>query len=182
LRIGAAGRSLPELIQRVYSPQSANANERRTFLLRGGLSSGESSMQILLWVVSLLLIAEFVMAPINLWTGRTLSNFTRFTGLSPRIATSVFAPAKLLGAAFIGVGLFVPILSVAGACILGIISLVYLYYLCEPSRRDLGGIVMFALSLACAATVIWVNGESALHAVGLAPQFASANIPLSHAP
>jgi hypothetical protein len=33
--------------------------------------------------LSLLVIAEFVMAPINLWTGRTMPLFTRFTGYAP---------------------------------------------------------------------------------------------------
>jgi hypothetical protein len=39
-------------------------------------------MTIAVWILSLLLIAEFVMAPINLWTGRTMLLFTKFTGLS----------------------------------------------------------------------------------------------------
>jgi hypothetical protein len=46
-------------------------------------------------ILSLLLAAEFVFAPVNLWTGRTIGNFVRFTGLPPRFATLVLAPAKL---------------------------------------------------------------------------------------
>ena len=48
-------------------------------------------MTIAVWFLSLLLIAEFVMAPINLWTGRTMPLFTRFTGFPPEVATRVFA-------------------------------------------------------------------------------------------
>ena len=55
-------------------------------------------MTALAVVLSVLLIAEFVFAPINLWTGRTMANFTRFTGLSPRFATRILAPLKLLTA------------------------------------------------------------------------------------
>jgi hypothetical protein len=36
-------------------------------------------MTVAVWILSLLLIAEFVMAPVNLRTGRTMPLFTRFT-------------------------------------------------------------------------------------------------------
>src|ERR1700680_4836230 len=62
-------------------------------------------MTIAIWILSLLLIAGFVMAPINLWTGRTMPLFTRFTGFPPTVATRVFAPAKLARAALGATGL-----------------------------------------------------------------------------
>jgi hypothetical protein len=52
-------------------------------------------MTIAAAVLSLLLAAEFTAAPVNLWTGRTIGNFTRYTGLPPRFATQVLAPVKL---------------------------------------------------------------------------------------
>ena len=62
-------------------------------------------MIIAIWIVSLLLIAEFIMAPINLWTGRTMPLFSKFTGFSPGTARRVFAPVKLTAAVLIAVGL-----------------------------------------------------------------------------
>lgn len=50
-------------------------------------------MTVAIWILSVLLIAEFVFAPVNLWTGRTIGNYTRFTGLPPWLATRVLAPA-----------------------------------------------------------------------------------------
>ena len=64
-------------------------------------------MRIAAIVLSVLLIAEFVMAPINLWTGRTMPLFEKFTGHRPDVARRVFAPVKLLGAALVLAGLFV---------------------------------------------------------------------------
>jgi len=65
-------------------------------------------MTIAVWTLSLLSIAEFTFAPLNLWTGRTMPNFTRFTGLPPRVATQVFAPVKLATGAALAGGLAVP--------------------------------------------------------------------------
>ncbi len=52
-------------------------------------------MTIAIWVLSVLLIAEFVMAPVNLRAGRTMPTFTAFTGYSPNAARRIFAPVKL---------------------------------------------------------------------------------------
>jgi hypothetical protein len=56
---------------------------------------------VAVWILSLLLIAEFVMAPVNLWTGRTMPLFVRFTGYPRSVATRVFAPVKLASAALV---------------------------------------------------------------------------------
>lgn len=102
-------------------------------------------MTIAISILSVLLIAEFVMAPINLWTGRTMPLFTRFTGFSPKTARHLFAPLKLAGAVMIGIGIALPALGLVGATALTIICLVYLVRLSAPSRRDRSGIVAFAL-------------------------------------
>jgi hypothetical protein len=74
-------------------------------------------MTIAVWTLSLLSIAEFTFAPLNLWTGRTMPNFTRFTGLPPRVATQVFAPVKLATGAALAGGLAVRALGLAGAAL-----------------------------------------------------------------
>lgn len=102
-------------------------------------------MIIAVWVLSLLLIAEFVMAPINLWTGRTMPMFTRFTGFPPAVARRVFAPVKLISAVLIGIGIAVPVLGLVGAVIITIVCLVYLIRLSAPGRRDGSGIAGFVL-------------------------------------
>jgi hypothetical protein len=96
-------------------------------------------------VLSVLLIAEFVMAPINLWTGRTMPMFLKFTGHSERTARQVFAPVKLVGAIAVAVGIALKPVSVAGAAILTAVCAYYLVRLAAPGRRDPSGI--FALVL-----------------------------------
>lgn len=102
-------------------------------------------MIVAIWILSLLLIAEFVMAPINLWTGRTMPLFARFTGFSPSAARRVFAPAKLAGAVLIGIGLALPAASVAGAAVIAGICAVYLIRLARPGRSVWSGVVAFAM-------------------------------------
>jgi len=102
-------------------------------------------MIIAIWILSLLLIAEFVMAPINLWTGRTMPLFTRFTGFAPTVARRVFAPVKLISAVLVGIGIAVPSVGLAGAVVITIVCLVYLVRLAGPGRRDGSGIAGFAL-------------------------------------
>ena len=102
-------------------------------------------MTIAVWILSLLLIAEFVMAPVNLWTGRTMPLFTRFTGYAPQVAARVFAPAKLASAVLVGIGLAVPAAGIAGGAIITGICAVYLARLAAPGRRDRLGIIGFAL-------------------------------------
>lgn len=114
-------------------------------------------MTALMWICSVLLIAEFVMAPINLWTGRTMPNFTRFTGLSPQVATTVFAPVKLLAALLVAIGLAVHPLGVAGAVVLAAVCAVYLIRLAAPGRRDPAGVAAFGLGLILAVVLAVVQ-------------------------
>jgi hypothetical protein len=102
-------------------------------------------MTIAVWILSPLLIAEFVMAPINLWTGRTMPLFIRFTGWPATVATRVFAPVKLASAALVAIGLAVPAAGIAGAAIVTGVCAVYLVRLAAPGRRDGSGIAGFAL-------------------------------------
>jgi hypothetical protein len=105
-------------------------------------------------VVSALLIAEFVFAPFNLWTGRTMENFTRFTGLPPRVATRVLAPIKLATAALLVAGLFVTAASVAGAILSLAICSFYLVRLADSSRRDVAGLIGFSIFAALAVVLV----------------------------
>ncbi len=40
-------------------------------------------MTVAIWILTIPLIAEWIMAPVNLWTGRTMPLFARFTGFPP---------------------------------------------------------------------------------------------------
>jgi hypothetical protein len=108
-------------------------------------------------VLSVLLVAEFVMAPINLWTGRTMPMFTKFTGHSPRTARLVFAPVKLAGAALVAAGLAAKPLSVAGAALLTAVCAYYLLRLAAPARRDGSGAAAFLLFGAWAVGLLAVQ-------------------------
>jgi uncharacterized membrane protein len=111
-------------------------------------------MIIAVWVLSILLIAEFVMAPINLWTGRTMPLFTKFTGFAPTVARLIFAPVKLVSAILVGIGLAVPVLGVLGAAVLSGVCLLYLVRLSAAGRRDGSGIAAFALFGAWAVALL----------------------------
>ncbi len=102
-------------------------------------------MTVGIWVLSILLVAEFVMAPINLWTGRTMVNFTKFTGYGPQIARLGFAPVKLLAAVLVAVGLAARFAGVAGAALTSAICVVYLVRLTGRGRRDRAGIIGFVI-------------------------------------
>jgi hypothetical protein len=107
-----------------------------------------------------LLIAEFVFAPFNLWTGRTMANLTRFTGLPPRVATQVLAPIKLTTAGLLVAGLFLPGVSVAGAILALAICGFYLIRLVHPSRRDAAGLIGFSIFAALAVALIALRALS----------------------
>lgn len=109
---------------------------------------------VAVWILSALLVAEFVMAPINLWSGRTMPNFVRFTGYSPTVARRVFAPVKLLAAVLVVVGLAVPIAGIAGAAVTTAVSGVYLVRLAAPGRRDGAGIAGFSLFGGCGVVLL----------------------------
>ena len=102
-------------------------------------------MTAAIWVLSILLMAEFVMAPINLWTGRTMASFVRFTGFGPVVARRAFAPVKVVAAGLIGTGLAVRAAGIAGAAVATAVCAVYLGRLAGPGRRDPAGIAGFAL-------------------------------------
>jgi hypothetical protein len=108
-------------------------------------------------IISVPLILEWTFAPFNLWSGRTLENFVRFTGFQPQVATRLFAPAKLTLAGLLIAGLALPGLSVAGAAGTILISLAYLARLLAPSRRDTAGIFGFALFGLIGATLLTVR-------------------------
>lgn len=114
-------------------------------------------MSVLAVILAVPLILEFVFAPINLWTARTMPNFVRFTGYAPRTATTLFAPIKLLTAALLAVGLFIRGVGIAGASIALAISAVYLVRLSAPGRRDPAGLAGFSLFGALAAALLVVR-------------------------
>ncbi len=114
-------------------------------------------MTAVMWIFSVLLIAEFVMAPINLWTGKTMHNFTNFTGLQPGVARTVFAPVKLVGALLLAIGLAVHPLGVAGAVVIAVVCGAYVILLAAPGRRDRAGLGFFAVGLIMAVVLALVH-------------------------
>ena len=111
-------------------------------------------MTTAVWILSLLLVAEFVPAPVNLWTGRNLPLFQRFAGFAPEVATRVFAPVELLGAVLVAFGPTVPAAGLAGAAVLSAGCAVYLVRLAVPGRRDASGIFAFLLFGAWAVALL----------------------------
>jgi hypothetical protein len=108
-------------------------------------------------VLSVPLTLEFVFAPANLWTGRTVGNFVRFTGFDPRIGKVIFAPVKLATAVLLVAGLAVRDLSIAGAVLALAISTVYIARLLGRTRRDPAGLFGFALFAALAGALLAVR-------------------------
>ena len=127
-------------------------------------------MTIAVWIVSLPLIAEFVMAPINLWTGRTMHNFTAFTGLRPSTARSVFAPVKLAGAVLLAVGLGMSAAGLAGAIVIAAVCAAYVLLLAASGRRDSAGLIFFGAGLAMAVALIELRCASIGRAYGRLPR------------
>lgn len=111
-------------------------------------------MTAAIWTLSILSIAEFTFAPVNLWTGRTTANFTRFTGLPPTVATRALAPAKLAAAVLIAAGLVWSRSGAAGAAAALAISLFYLARLAHPRRRAVDGVAAFTLFGALAGALL----------------------------
>lgn len=103
-------------------------------------------MTLVLYLMSLPLIAEFVFAPLNLWNGRTTANWVRYTGLPPRSAQLFAAPVKLITAALLVIGLVWRPAGLAGAAACVAIALFYLARLAHPARRAaIDGILAFTL-------------------------------------
>jgi hypothetical protein len=114
-------------------------------------------MTIAATILAAPLILEFVFAPMNLWTGRTIGNFVRFTGFAPPVARLLFAPAKLVTAALLAAGIAVRELSLAGAAAALAISCVYVARLLGPGRRDPAGLIGFTLFGLLAAALLIVR-------------------------
>jgi hypothetical protein len=108
-------------------------------------------------VLSAPLILEFVFAPANLWTGRTIGNFVRFTGFQPRLGKTLFAPVKLASAALLAAGVAVRDLSIVGAAAALAVSTVYIIRLLNRGRRDPAGLLGFILFAVLAAALLTVR-------------------------
>jgi hypothetical protein len=108
-------------------------------------TQGGTTLKLVALIISVPLILEWTFAPFNLWSGRTLENFVRFTGFQPRVATRLLAPVKLAVAALLIAGLAVPALSIAGAAGTVLLSIAYLARLLAPTRRDAAGLVGFTI-------------------------------------
>jgi hypothetical protein len=108
-------------------------------------------------VLSVPLILEFVFAPVNLWTGRTIDNFVRFTGFDPRVARTWLAPLKLATAGLLTAGLAIRGLSLAGGGLALVIAVFYLVRLVAPGRRDPAGLLGFGLFGLLAAALLVIR-------------------------
>ena len=71
--------------------------------------------------------------------------FTEFTGFSPTTGRNLFAPAMLVGAALMAVGLAIRPMGVAGAAIITSICVVFLIRLTAPGRCATLGIFAYLL-------------------------------------
>ena len=111
-------------------------------------------------ILTLLLAAEFVFAPINLWAGRTMPKYRRFTGLPDAFATRVLAPIKLITAVALLVGLGYHPARLAGGMAALAISCFYLVRLSYPLRRDMAGLAGFTIfgTMAAALVAITIAG------------------------
>lgn len=110
--------------------------------------------------LSILLALEFLFAPLNLWTGRTMPNFMRFTGFPSTVARRVFAPFKLLLAVALIVGLFVRAVSIAGALGTIVISGVYLVRLVTRDRVEIDGFLAFGFTTLAGLAIAVIHFSS----------------------
>jgi hypothetical protein len=111
------------------------------------------------WLLSVILVAEFIMSPINFWAGRTqnLAYFRQFTGWSDRTAKVVFAPLMSVGAVLIAVGIPWPAAAVAGTALITAVCATFLVRLAAANRRASIGIGAYVLFGACAVTLLVVQ-------------------------
>ncbi len=110
-------------------------------------------MHIIVLICTILVVAEFVVAPVNLWTGRTLPIFRGFTGWPDAVARAVFAPVKLVGALLVAAGLLVPVLTYPGCAVLSLVCITYFVRLSGRGRRDPRGFLAFGLFFALTVVV-----------------------------
>lgn len=114
-------------------------------------------MTAAVWVVSVLLVAEFVIAPINLWTGRTLPAFVAFTGFRAATARRVFAPIKLASAVLVAVGVVSRAAGIIGAAVVSTVCIVYVIRLSMPGRRSPAGLAGFLIFGGCAVALLMLQ-------------------------
>jgi hypothetical protein len=108
-------------------------------------------------VLSALVALEFLFAPVNLWTGRTMDNYRRFTGLSDTFATRWLAPAKLAVAVLVLIGLWWRPIGIVGAAAALAICGFYLVRLAAAGRRHKDGVAAFVLFGLLAAGLLVVR-------------------------
>lgn len=102
-------------------------------------------MTMVVVALAVLLAAEFVVAPINLWSGRTIAVYRRYTGLPIWFAQWVLAPLKAATAMALLVGLAWRTTSVVGAAASTAVCVFYLVRLARPGGREGTGVVAFGL-------------------------------------
>lgn len=95
-------------------------------------------MSILSTALSLPLIAEFTVAPINLITGRNAHLFTEFTGLTSKSAMWAVAAVSAAGAGLLTVGIFNRQAAVLGALTIGGLSAWYLLMMMRKKHTGVG--------------------------------------------
>jgi hypothetical protein len=101
----------------------------------------------------LLLVAEFVMAPINLWTGWTLPAFTAFTGSPPPPLGASSPLSNWPAPSWSRSAWRCARAGIAGAAAMTAVCAVYLIRLLAPQRRSTAGLAGFLLFGACAAAL-----------------------------
>jgi hypothetical protein len=95
-------------------------------------------MSVLSTVLSIPLIAEFTIAPINLITGKNAHIFTEFTGITSRKAMYAVAGVSALGAGLLTVGLVNRQAAVLGALTIGGLSAWYLLMMMRKKHAGVG--------------------------------------------
>lgn len=110
----------------------------------------------LIWILSILLILEFVFAPVNLITGRNAPLFTEFTGIESRTAMLVVAGLDALGALLVAIGLFAPKVSVAGAVLLTALCGWYIVMMVLNGHFGMG-MIGFLLFGSWAVGLLWAQ-------------------------
>ena len=112
------------------------------------------------WLLSVVLVAEFIMSPINFWAGRAqnLAYFRQFTGWPDRTARVVFAPLMLVGAVLIAAGIPWPPAAMAGSALIFAVCATFLLRLAAANRRAPIGIGAYVLFGACAAVLLLIQG------------------------
>ena len=95
-------------------------------------------MSLLSAALSVPLILEFSVAPINLITGRNAHLFTEFTGLTSRPAMLTVAALNAAGAGLLTVGLVNRQAAVLGALVIGGVSAWYLIMMMRKGHTGIG--------------------------------------------